>query len=320
MIYNRDNVPSAYSNKSRDYQVLLKLFDLITNFIKLDLDSLNSLISPDSCPDHMLPLLASYMEYEYDYNETYESNRIVMRYFPKLLRHKGNEIGIKSAMLLSCNISSENFPDLDKIIADYDYANATIYIYYPSYLNKIRDLIEVVRPAGMRIIMLTYDKIEAVEIIGIYDDVMIINQEDYQGTLKQYTSDSKSYFITDTEGQYIIGIGTDSRSVISDDYKKNGTIVLPSKDITMNYPTFKDEKDNPSRAKGSLTEYIDNNGYLRSIKPTSETYLNKPEFVGRDLVDGSSDNSDNIKTDLKLISRIGFSEIAGIRDKEGDEQ
>lgn len=309
MIYNRDNVPSAYANKSRDYQVLLKLFDLITNFIKLDLETFNLLLSPQSCIDHMLPLLASYMEYNYDYNETHSANRTIMRYFPKLLRHKGNEIGMKSAMILSCDISDENIPNLEEIIASYDYANATIYIYYPSYLNKVRDLIEVVRPAGMRIVMLSYDKIEAVEVIGIYDDLMIINQEDYKGTLRQYTDNPKSYYITDEEGRYIIGIGTDSRSVISDDYKKNGKIVIPSDYYTVEDPL------NTTYDPGSLTNVIDENKYLRSIKPTAAEYLEQPELV----VEGNSENSDEIRTELKLINRIGFGEIAGRRYKDNEE-
>lgn len=302
MIYNRDNVPAAYSDKSRDYQVLLRLFDLVTNFIKLDIETFSYLISPELCPNHMLPLLASYLEYDYDYNETYESNRTVMRYFPKLLRHKGNEIGMKSAILLSCDISSEKMPNLNEIIADYDYANATIYIYYPSYLNKVRDLIEVVRPAGMRVVLLTYDRIKAVEVVGIYDDLLIINQEDYYGTLKESTSDGRNYYILDEGNKYIIGIGNDSRSVISDDYKENGSLIVPS-----DYFELDDGTKKIGFNKGELTDTIDSNKYLRSITTnSSEEYSeNAPEFKeGVEL-------NDNIKR----ISRIGFSEISGIRDK-----
>lgn len=313
LIYNRDNVPSAYADKSRDYQVLLKLFDLLTNGIKLNLEHFSSLLNPETCPDHMLPLLASFLEYNYDYNETYESNRTVMRYYPKLIRQKGNEIGMRTAMLLSCDISGSEIPDLNTIVAQYDYANATIYLYYPSYLNKVRDLIEVVRPAGMKIVMLTYDAIGSVEVIGIYDDLLVINQEDYYGTLKQYTSDPKSYYVMDENNRYIIGIGTDSRSVVSDEYRNGKSIIIPSNSTKLTYPIFSKPGDTSTESKninpGDLNG-IDSNNYLKQIKPSSEEYLqNKPE-----LVEGSEEALNNIKHQ----SRIGFSEIAGIRE-EGDE-
>lgn len=322
LIYNRDNVPSAYSDKSRDYQVLLKLFDLVTNAVKLNLEDFSSLINPETCPNHMLPLLASILEYDYDYNETYDANRLIMRYYPKLMRSKGNEIGIKSAVLLSCDITREIdsniniLPSLDRIIADYDYANATIYIYYPSYLNKVRDLIEVVRPAGMRVVLLTYDAIEAVEVAGIYDDLLIINEEIYNGELSQYTSDPHSYYIIDENNRYIVGIGTDSRSVISDDYREGKTLIIPSNSETLRYKKFPEDIATGSVTTESITVNpgelgssqsvpgIDINGYIRKIKPDSQEYLiDKPE-----LLEGNE-----AQLHVQHQARVGFSEVAGRR-------
>ena len=294
MIDNRDNVPSAYGDKSRDYQVLLKLFDLVCNFIKLDIDAFKSLLNPESCPDHMLPLLASFMEYSYDYNETFNANRLIMKYYPKLLRNKGNEIGLKSSVLLSCNISDKDTPNLNKIIADYDYANATIYVYYPGYLNKVRDLIEVTRPAGMRVILLSYDEINAVEVVQIYDDLLIVNSEEYTGQLA-----SGDYYILDESERYIIGIGQDTRSVISDDYRKNGTTIIPNFKDGDSYTSYYKKPNETLQYSnqyfnGRITEVIDKNNYLKSIsrEPELEEKVDIP-----------------INADRNRVSRIGFSEV-----------
>lgn len=278
MISNRNNVPPAYADKSRDYQVLLKLMDILINSIKSNIDNITNLLNPDTCANKLLPTLASYMEYDYDYEQSYDVNRCIMRYYPKLLKQKGNEIGIRMALLLSCNISGHLVTDLDRIVADYDYDSGTIYLYYPCYLLKVRDLIEVVRPAGMKVVMLPYNQINPVEVAGIYDDLMILNAEDYYGTLRR--SDKKeyptTYYIADTDGKTIIGIGTDSRSVISEEYIEKKSSVVP--------------------------DTIDKNKYFGAIEPAKSTTKR---------MNSIKKSNDNLSM-WNNTSRIGFAEIAGI--------
>lgn len=172
LIESRYMVPEAYS-ESRDYQVFLKLIDLIINAVKLDTDAFVNLINCDKCPDHMLPILASYVGYKYDYKESFDSNRMIIKYYPYLIRNRGNEIGIRLATALSVNAvgTLDDVELLSMFRIEYDRSTnkIQIYVYYPRYLSKIRDLIEVVRPAGVRLELIPSDIITTVDKIDIYD-------------------------------------------------------------------------------------------------------------------------------------------------------
>lgn len=139
--------------QSRDMQSLCKIFDLLINDYKTKTDNWVSLIDFDQCPDHLLPLLASYVGYPYDYTLSYSANRLIIKHFPHMMHNRGSEIG----MSLACALSLNALDSIDKVEAlnmfhiDYkmDDNKIKIYIYFPSNLQKIKELIEWVRPARM---------------------------------------------------------------------------------------------------------------------------------------------------------------------------
>lgn len=157
ILQSRNLIPKPYTI-SRDYQVLLKLFDIISTVEKSDIDNFVGLLNPDKCPSKYLPLLAAVVGYDYDYNLSYEANRIIIKYFPDLLRLRGSENGIKMAVAIAIGAQQEyreitNVQNLVNINYIYDSEQTIdrldVYIYYPHYLNKIYDLIELVRPVGV---------------------------------------------------------------------------------------------------------------------------------------------------------------------------
>lgn len=198
MIESRKFVPEAYS-ESRDYQVFLKLLDLLIDAIKLDTDTFVNLINPDRCPNHMLPLLASYVGYKYDYNESYDTNRMIIKYFPYLIRNRGSEIGIRLATALSVN-SVGNLNDIELLsMFRIEYKRKEnkikIYVYYPRYLSKIRDLLEVVRPAGVLIELIPADLITTIDKVDIYDYLYGVKEKDkikYQGSDRYKVADDNN--------------------------------------------------------------------------------------------------------------------------------
>lgn len=142
-------VPEAYY-ESRDYRVFLKLLSLVVSVAKNNIDSFPSLYSPDDCPEHMLPLLASMVGYEYDSSLLIDDNRTIIKYFPYLIRYRGSEEGIKLATALSLNTSGNgnNVYTLDNIVVEFDYETGLIKIYYPQTDLLSKKLLEVVRPVG----------------------------------------------------------------------------------------------------------------------------------------------------------------------------
>lgn len=190
MIQCRELVPQAYQD-SRDYQVLLKLLDLVVVASKADSDNFINLINPDKCPDKMLPYLASYVGYNYDYNETYDANRVIIKYFNQLIRNRGNRVGILLACTLAINAIGEKHDVelLSSFRVEYEKETNTvnIFVYYKNYLRKMRELLEVVRPIGTRIRLIPADAINTVDKINIHDYVNV-DKSDY--SRKNYNVDS----------------------------------------------------------------------------------------------------------------------------------
>lgn len=148
-------VPESYY-ESRDYRVFLKLLGALLSVFKSNIDSFPALYSADDCPDNLLPLLADLVGYNYNDGVTIDDNRIIIKYFPYLIRYRGSEEGIKLATALSLN-TSENAEDaftLDSIIVEFDFDAGLIKIYYPWTELIRKDLIEVVRPVGTFIQMI----------------------------------------------------------------------------------------------------------------------------------------------------------------------
>lgn len=158
--------------QSRDIQALCKVLDLLINSFKTNSDYWVNLIDFDSCPDQLLPLLASYVGYKYDYTESYDTNRLIIKHYPEMIRNRGSEIGMALATALSVNALGE----IDKVEAlnmfhiNYERSEKKIkiYIYFPSNLSKIRDLIEVVRPAGCGLELIPADVIQTIDGIQIH--------------------------------------------------------------------------------------------------------------------------------------------------------
>lgn len=142
-------VPDSYYS-SRDYRVFLKLLGAVTSVFKSNIDSFPSLYSPDDCPDNLVRLLAGMVGYTYNDSLSIDDNRIIIKYYPYMIRYRGSEEGVKLAAALTLNTSddADKSYTLDNVIVEYDYNTGLLRIYYP-YADEIRrDLIEAVRPVG----------------------------------------------------------------------------------------------------------------------------------------------------------------------------
>jgi len=151
MIESRNLIPETY-NRSRDYQSILKLLDLVIDASKFDIDNLTACLNPERCPSKLLPLLASYYGYNFDYSLSYEANRTILKYYPDLLRLRGSLQGLKLATVIAIiiegNYRNTNVDSMLHISFAEDMIN--IFSYF-RYSVKLYDLLDVVRPAGYKI-------------------------------------------------------------------------------------------------------------------------------------------------------------------------
>lgn len=188
MIKSSENVPNKLL-ESRDYQVILKLLDLVTTSKKAYIDNLIRLLDPMYCPSKYLKLLASYVGYTYDNKLSYESNRYIIKYYPYMIRNRGTVKGLMLATSIAIvaddtTKSITSALELLDIVYVEENKLATIYIYYPNYLHKINDLIEVVRPVGVGC--------KIIESTNIASKEQIIVSDTIESTVEQYSSIKRS--------------------------------------------------------------------------------------------------------------------------------
>ena len=173
IIESKNYVPWVLRS-SRDYQAFCKIVDLLINSIKTTTDYWVNLIDFDQCPDYLLPYLASYVGYTYDPQESYDTNRLIIKNYPYLIHNRGSHVGLALATALSVNalgtIDKIEALSMFKIDTRIDSrGNIKIYIFFPSNLSKIRDLIETVRPAGIGVELVPAEIIQTVDGIEIAD-------------------------------------------------------------------------------------------------------------------------------------------------------
>lgn len=215
VIRSKDFVPYFYRN-SRDYQSILALFDLIINVTKINIDTLIDNLDPNKCNYLLLELLASFVGYDYDHKESYDANRLIINNYINMIRNRGNVVGLKTAAALSFNAKDDEdrVEQLDMFSVRYlkDERKIAIYIYVPTYLNKIRDLIERVRPAGIPLELIPAYNLKVNETLEVHD-YFDPKQEPYNVTRRSvgqyYEYDEDGNIKLDKNGNPIIlgGIG-----------------------------------------------------------------------------------------------------------------
>lgn len=172
VIRMRDYTP-YYLTTSRDYQVFLNLLDLLINSIKTDIDSTPDNYDPYKCNELLLELLASYVGYDYDHSMSFDANRLVIDNYVTMIRNRGNALGIKMATALCFNGEEDldRVEDLNLFSVDYIHEDnlVAIYVYYPKYMKQIRNMVERVRPIGVRLEIIPAYEIRAVETLEVHD-------------------------------------------------------------------------------------------------------------------------------------------------------
>lgn len=191
IIESKTFIPSIM-RQSRDIQTFCKIFDLLINNYKTKIDYWISMIDFDSCPDRYLPLLASYVGYKYDYSETPSTNRLIIKHYPEMIRNRGSKIGMSLATALSVNalgtidkVEALNMFNIDMVQEE---GKIKIYIYFPANLTKVRDLLEVVRPAGCGMELVPAEIIQTVDAIKIHT---YAHATKYPYELTRYSVDEK---------------------------------------------------------------------------------------------------------------------------------
>ena len=176
MIRLDELVPSVYVNESRDFQFISRLYTLLQNSVKGDIDTLKGIYSPFEINNRLLPLLANFMGFYPSIDIDDRSMRYILANFPLMIKNKGNKKGIKLAVETLLQI--ENITNANISIEFHSEKNfaCEISIYYASSgkINNfvlLNELLSYVLPVGTRYSIGTYRQQEqSAEIIDIIQD------------------------------------------------------------------------------------------------------------------------------------------------------
>ena len=146
LIKFQDLTPEVYYKRSRDFQYIGRLFDLVLNNAKMNTDIISSLpLNPDMDP-RLLDLLALTLGFKSKHEHNTTQLAALCSIFPFVLRNKGSKLAIETA----CN-ALLNAEGITKE-ASIEVSNQIVSIFLPSELsdlNLLKDLLNYILPAGM---------------------------------------------------------------------------------------------------------------------------------------------------------------------------
>ena len=148
MIKVRNSVPSVYYDHSRDFQLIGRLYEVVFNYLKTNVDSVYSYPLSALSNDDMLELMSLTLGFKSKHNYPLNQLRAICESFSLILKYKGSERSIKYT--LNALLKAEHITAEASIKKDEDTSNLSIYI--PSELkdlNLFKDLLVYILPAGM---------------------------------------------------------------------------------------------------------------------------------------------------------------------------
>lgn len=96
----QENVPQVYVEKSRDFQMMCNVFDLMNNGVKFDIDTIKSLSDSTRCPQSLIKYLQHKLGFYSNVKMSDETLRTILKCFPYLVRLKGSRRGVVESICL----------------------------------------------------------------------------------------------------------------------------------------------------------------------------------------------------------------------------
>ena len=160
MIKLQDYTPDVYYRESRDFQFIGRLYDLVLNYSKTNVDLLYDIPLTDNTDDQFISLLGMTLGFRPKHKYTSKHLRAVCSVLADVFRNKGT----LKAVTLVCNAifnaegitntSSYKLIDEDgRTVGDDNFKNITgLVLYVPTEVsdnNLLNDLFDYILPAGM---------------------------------------------------------------------------------------------------------------------------------------------------------------------------
>ena len=149
MIKTRNLVPEVYYNRSRDFQLLGRIYDVIFNYMKMNTNLINNLPYEQNIDDKLISLVTTTLGFKEVHEYNTKQLKGLCSIFVQCLRNKGSLASIQQLLNLLLNIEDEEEP----AEVHYDLDNPQLLnIYIPQSIKDtslFEDMLFYVLPAGM---------------------------------------------------------------------------------------------------------------------------------------------------------------------------
>lgn len=109
------SIPEVYQD-SYDFRMLVELISKNIELLQYNIENLDNIYDPQSCPSQIMPSLCDTIGYEYNDTFTTSYNRLVLMYFIDMIRLRGSLRGLTLAAALNL----AQFKILDESVTGYD--------------------------------------------------------------------------------------------------------------------------------------------------------------------------------------------------------
>lgn len=143
----QDNVPETYINQSRDFQLLCRLYDVVMNGVKFNIDAVGSITDNEKIQSNLLSLLQTKVGFFEKY-ATDDNLRYILDAFPYIMKNKGSLKAVEQTLNVYLKMNHINTPV--QIFANTN--NRTVQIIVKSSVvldtKLINDVMNYILPTG----------------------------------------------------------------------------------------------------------------------------------------------------------------------------
>lgn len=149
MIKTQNLTPDVFYKKSRDFQILGRIYDIVFNYLKTNIDTLDNLPANENVDDKLVDLVAISLGFKQSHNYNVKQLKSLCSIFTTVIRNKGNKQSIQLVLDMLTNI--ENSAQHAEIIIDND-CPYILKVFIPEDISDttlFEDVLNYILPAGM---------------------------------------------------------------------------------------------------------------------------------------------------------------------------
>ena len=185
----QDNTPEAYTEDSRDFQLMLRLYDCTNNGVMFYIDSMRNVTDTKMCSSDLLGLLKTKIGFFSDVDFTDRELRYILRGFPSIIKYKGSIKGIREAVYMYMNANGMSCPH--KVYVDNDTHTVAIHIEHSITDTSILDeVFKYIIPAGYAIQYIFYSPLTKGDRYDYRGTGLLLNASDSYNSVLRGSEDS----------------------------------------------------------------------------------------------------------------------------------